>query len=224
MYFIFNNGMNSDINKWVWYKWNGSNWIESVTYNPDTNVWTDTTGTDVRTTSGTFQDLIEGMNVRFVNGTSEPSFVVNEVYDQYVGKGILKTNDTDLYVESVPVYSQPVYDQVALTDTVITLANNHGIVLDGAPGNTSLSAATSAITVNPLWHSTIPEYEANTMRFTIDNIPINRCFSETIDTLPAQNTLTTGQIILYRNGLILCSTADVNKTLRGYFSYVAKSD
>lgn len=33
-----------------------------------------------------------------------------------------------------------------------------------------------------------------------------------------------GQIIMYRNGLILCSSADVGKTLTGFFSYVARSD
>ena len=62
------------------------------------------------------------------------------------------------------------------------------------------------------------------MAFTINNIPVTTCYSETINTLPAQNTLTTGQIIIYRNGLILCSTQDANKTLRGYFSYVARSN
>ena len=62
------------------------------------------------------------------------------------------------------------------------------------------------------------------MKFYINGVEITRCFSETIDTLPLQSALTIGQIILYRNGLIICSTADDTKTLTGYFSYVAKSD
>jgi hypothetical protein len=222
--YLYNNGMNNDINKWIWYKWDGTNWVKAVNYNPDTNVWTDTTGTDTKTTSTSFAPLLDGINIRFTNGTTEPSFVVREVYDQYVAKGILKTNDNTLYLESYPWYTQPVFSNVTLTPTTITLANNYGVVLDGAPGNSGLSAAVSAITVNNLWHSILPEYIKDTMRFTIDGTPVTTAYVETINTIPAQNTLTTGQIIVYRNGLILCSAADVNKTLAGYFSYVAKSD
>ena len=223
-YYIYNNGMNNDINKWIWYKWDGSNWIKAVTYNADTDVWTDTTSTSTKTTSTSFLPLLDGINVKFFNGTSEPSFVVGEVYDQYVGKGILKTNDNSIYIESCPFYTQPVFSNVTLSSSTITSANSYGVVLNGAPGDSGISSAVSAITVNPLWHSVIPEYTTDNMKFFINGVEITRCFSETIDTLPLQSALTIGQIILYRNGLIICSTADDTKTLTGYFSYVARSD
>ena len=62
------------------------------------------------------------------------------------------------------------------------------------------------------------------MLFTIDSVPVTKVFAETIDTLPLQSTLTTGQIIVYRSGLILCSPVDGGKTLAGYFSYIARSN
>lgn len=223
-YSIFTNGMNNDDLKWIWYKWNGTNWVQAVDYNTTTGTVTNSTGTETRTTSSSFIPLLDGINVRFTNGATGTSFITNEVYDQYVCKGFLKTNDTDLYLESNYFYTQPVFERVTLTPTIISATNNHGVVVDGAPGNLGLSAAVSAITVNPLWYSILPEYWPNTMAFTINNIPVTTCYSETINTLPAQNTLTTGQIIVYRNGLILCSTQDANKTLRGYFSYVARSN
>ena len=222
--YIWNNGMNNSINQWVWYKWNGTNWVPAVDYDVVNNTFTDTTGTDTRTTSTSFVDLIDGINVRFANGLTGTSFIVNEVYDQYVAKGILKTNDISVYVESCPFYTQPLYEKVTLTPRVITAPNNHAVVVDGAPGNTSVSAATSAIAVNPLWYALLPEYFSNTMQLFIDGVPITSYWGEGRDVLPAQNTLTAGQVIGYRNGLLLCSTADVGKTVTGYFSYVARSD
>lgn len=223
-YFISVNGMNNSLSNWIWYKWDGTNWIKAVNYNPNTNTFTDTTGTDTKTTSNTFSDLLDGINVRFENGATGTSFLVNEVYDQYVCKGILKTNDTYVYVENSPFYTQPVYEKVNITPTTVTLANNYGVVVNGAPGNTSLSAAVSASTVNPLWHSILPEYTNSVMKITLNGTPITKCYSETIDTIPTQASLNAGEIIVYRNGLILCSPLDVSKTLAGYFSYVARSD
>jgi hypothetical protein len=223
-YFSSTNGMDNSLSAWVWYKWDGTNWIKAVNYNPNTDVYTDTTSTDTKTTTTGYLPLLDGINVRFENGATGTSFLVNEVYDQYVCKGILKTNDIYLYIENSPFYTQPVYEKVTITPTVITLGNNYGVVVDGAPGNTSLSPATSAVTVNPLWHSILPEYTNSIMRITIDGTPVTKCFSETVSTIPSQASLNAGEIIVYRNGLILCSTADATKTLAGYFSYVAKSD
>lgn len=227
---IYNNGMNNGDNKWLWYKWNGTNWIPSVTYDIATNTYANSTGTDSRLTSNSFIDLLDGINVKFTDGVSGASFVTNEVYDQYVCKGVLKTNDNTIYVESCPFYTQPVFEKITLTPTVISAANNHGIVVDGAPGNLTLSAATSSTPVNPLWYALLPDPYLNTMQFFIDGIPIENIygninqFCDGRNTLPAQNTLTTGQCISYRNGLVLFSTADVGKTVTGYFSYVARSD
>jgi hypothetical protein len=223
-YFLSTNGMSNALSSWMWYKWDGTNWIKAVNYNPDTNTFTDTTSTDTKTTTTGYLPLLDGINVRFENGATGTSFLVNEVYDQYVCKGILKTNDIYVYVENSSFYTQPVYEKVTITPTVITSGNSYGVVVDGAPGNISLSSATSAVTVNPLWHSILPEYTNSVMRITIDGTPVTNCFSETIDTIPSQASLNAGEIIVYRNGLIICSTSDATKTLAGYFSYVAKSD
>jgi hypothetical protein len=137
---------------------------------------------------------------------------------------MFKTNDTSMYVETATIYSQPVFNKVSITPTTITAANNYGVVVDGAPGNTAISSAVSAIAVNPLYHSLLPEYDKSNMYFEINSIPVTTVYAESINTLPAANTLTAGQVIVYRNGLIVCSSADVNKTLTGYFSYVARSD
>lgn len=217
-------GSSNTLSSWIWYKWNGTNWIPSVTYNNNTGDFTDTTGSDTRTTSSSFIDLIDGINVRFENTATGTSFVANEVYDQYVCQGFMKTNDTSLYIENITAYIQPYFEKVTLTPTIITAPNNYGVVVDGAPGNLGLSSAVSATTENALWHSILPEYAPNLMRFTIDGTPITGIFRETVETIPTQASLTTGQVIVYRNGLILCSTADVGKTLAGYFSYVARSD
>ena len=223
--YMFDNGMDNFIARWIWYKWDGSNWVLAADYDPTTGAFTDTTGTSTRTTSTSYLNLLDGINIRFQNGATGTSFIAGEVYDQYVCKGVLKTNDTYVYVENSPFYTQPVYEKITLTPTTITAPNNYGVVVDGAPGNNSLSAATSAITVDPLWHSLLPEYDNNNITsFSINGVPVVRVYAETKETIPDPNTLTAGQIIMYRNGLILCSSADVGKTLTGFFSYVARSD
>jgi hypothetical protein len=210
---------------WIWYKWNGTSWIPAVTFNANTNTWINTIDSaSSRTTSTSNQALLDGISVRFTAGLTEPSFVVGEVYDQHVARGMFKTNDTSMYVETATIYSQPVFNKVSITPTTITAANNYGVVVDGAPGNTAISSAVSAIAVNPLYHSLLPEYDKSNMYFEINSIPVTTVYAESINTLPAANTLTAGQVIVYRNGLIVCSSADVNKTLTGYFSYVARSD
>ncbi len=210
------NRMDNALDSWIWYKWNGTTWIKAVNYDPITNTYTDTTNitTESRTCSTSNVALLDNINVRFISGTTEPSFVAGEVYDQYVANGFLKTNDASNYLEYTLFYTQPVFSRQTLSPQ--TINNTDYIVrVDKCP---------TGISPDPLWYAMLPEYGQDQMFITINGVEVTRVFAETIDTIPAQAALTLGQIAIYRDGRIVCSTADTGKTITGVYSYVARSD
>lgn len=210
------NRMDNSLDSWIWYKWNGSSWIKAVNYDPATNTFTDTTNiaTESRTCSTSNVSLLDNINVRFVSGTAEPSFVADEVYDQYVCNGFLKTNDTSNYLEYVIFYTQPVFSRQTLSNQTIN-NTDYTVRVDKCP---------TGISPDPLWYAMLPEYGQDQMFITINGVEVTTVFAETIDTMPTQASLTTGQIAIYRNGNIVCSSSDAGKTLAGFYSYVARSD
>ncbi len=79
---------------WDNYGWNGSAWIIGHS--------------GARLTHSSPLPIINGLEVKFTNGATPPSFVSGDFYTQSLNYGILKDNATTIYLSSA-WYSHPVY-------------------------------------------------------------------------------------------------------------------
>lgn len=86
------------------YGWNGSTWVES--------------NTNSKTTHSMAEALLNGLTIRFANGTNPPHFINTEFFTQSINYGLLKDNATSIEIRTA-WYSKAIHND-AISSTPIT--------------------------------------------------------------------------------------------------------
>lgn len=170
---------------WEKYGWNGTNW--------------ELNHVGAKNTHSAIEDLIDGLQIRFVDGAAAPHFVANEFYNQFVNWGLLKDNATTLY------YNSGWYTKTAKFDVLVPAGFT---IPSSAPYTLQLPVA----------------QESGFISIEIDNPDLN---SFAIAGIPIATLYTTGsvppgpnEIRLAANGTMTFNAADAGKVVTGTFAYV----
>jgi hypothetical protein len=163
---------------WTNYGWNGSAWVAG--------------STTPKTTHTDNQALINGLTIRFQDGTTAPHFISGEHFTQGVNYGQLKDNATDMQL-SRAWYSKAVH-------------------LDTIPSTTITSPLSLPATTNPYFRMVdVDTPQIHT--FLINGTPVTKIWTNS--TSPAIS-----EINLQSTGIITFNAGDIGKTLTGSYLWI----
>lgn len=177
---------NGDAPAWTNYGWNGSSWVK------------DNSG--AKTTHTTNQTLINGLQIRFENGTASPQFTATNYFTQGVNKGLLKDNATDI------TYSSAYYTIPAVFDNPVQGGLS---VPASSPYEVTLSATTQPGFIR------IETDSLELAKLTIAENPVLKVYNDGTPPAPQEVSLDpTG------NGIVTFNSADAGKAVGGVYSYL----
>lgn len=162
------------------YGWNGSAWVEGSTNSKTTH-----TGAEV---------LLNGLTVRFTNGTNPPHFINTEIFTQSINYGLLKDNATSIEIRTA-WYSKAIHNE-AISSTTIT------------------STVTLPADSNPLFRRVdLDEYYPH--RIFIDGVLVTKLWLD--GTAPAA---TEASFPADGSAILTFNTLDLGKTLTGSYVWI----
>lgn len=97
------------------YGWNGSTWVEG-------NI-------NSKTTHASAEVLLNGLTVRFANGTNPPHFINTEFFTQSINYGLLKDNATSIEIRTA-WYSKAIHNETIASTTITSTVT---LPADGNP-------------------------------------------------------------------------------------------
>lgn len=184
---------NSDGYVWVVYGWNGSQWVK------------DHSGS--KTTHTAVETLINGVRVRFENGTGASHFVTNEWYNTSVNYGVLKDN------VSTVSYAFSFYTKPCIF--------NHPL----PSGATALRVPTTApyqvtLPIAPTGNSPDPDFirietdATHLTQITLNGTAVTSTYFN--GQTPGVNEVTVNGV----TGVLTFNAADAGKAVGGFYSYL----
>lgn len=166
---------------WQGYGWNGTAWVKG--------------NTNSKITHSNDQPLIDGLQIKFTNGVSAPSFYQGDFYTQGILHGVWKDNATTIFCDFYWYTRRINFNEAIPGGVVIT------------------PTYTLSVTTDPTFYR-IETDSPKLTKLKINNVDVATVYFN--GEAPAQNEIT----IDGASGVLTFNSADVGKPLSGFYAWI----